>query len=231
MTRKSETVLSSMSAAWLLPIVACVVCAASGSIVADVLPDPQYALTTIVVSYILWGIGVPLALMIMVIYLMRLMLHKLPPKEIMVSMFLPLGPLGQGSYGYVPPPHPPKTLNIYLRVHRANLSYVICENNRIQKLGQVSQKIFPQTHTLRPGTGEIFEILGFFVGLLLWSFGLLWLFFAVASILRTRKFPFNLGWWAFTFPLGVYATSTCQLGREMPSRFFRVMGTVCYDVS
>ncbi|KAB8077468.1 voltage-dependent anion channel [Aspergillus leporis] len=195
MTRKSETVLSSMSAAWLLPIVACVVCAASGSIVADVLPDPQYALTTIVVSYILWGIGVPLALMIMVIYLMRLMLHKLPPKEIMVSMFLPLGPLGQGSYG-------------------------------IQKLGQVSQKIFPQTHTLRPGTGEIFEILGFFVGLLLWSFGLLWLFFAVASILRTRKFPFNLGWWAFTFPLGVYATSTCQLGREMPSRFFRVMGTV-----
>lgn len=70
-------------------------------------------------------------------------------------------------------------------------------------------------------------MLGFFIGLLLWAFGLLWLFFAVASIFRTRKFPFNLGWWAFTFPLGVYATSTCQLGREMPSRFFRVLGTVC----
>ncbi|KAE8389417.1 voltage-dependent anion channel [Aspergillus alliaceus] len=196
MTRSSEITISSMSAAWLLPVVACVVAAASGAIVADVLPDPQYAFGTIIVSYVLWGVGVPLALMIIVIYLLRLMLHKLPPKQLIVSMFLPLGPLGQGSYG-------------------------------IQKLGQVSQKIFPEAHTLRPGTGEVFEMMGFFIGLLLWAFGLLWLFFAVASIIRTRKFPFNLGWWAFTFPLGVYATSTCQLGREMPSRFFRVVGTVC----
>ncbi|KAE8152080.1 voltage-dependent anion channel [Aspergillus avenaceus] len=195
MTRKSEIMLSSMSAAWLLPIVSCVVAAASGSIVAETLPDPQYALGTIVASYVLWGVGVPLALMIMVIYLMRLMLHKLPPKEIMVSMFLPLGPLGQGSYG-------------------------------IQRLGGVANKIFPKTGTLSHGAGEVFEIIGFFIGLLLWAFGLLWLFFAVASILRTRKFPFNLGWWAFTFPLGVYATSTCQLGRELPSEFFRVVGTI-----
>ncbi|KAE8165649.1 voltage-dependent anion channel [Aspergillus tamarii] len=195
MTRKSDIALSSMGAAWLLPVVSCVVCAASGAIVADVLPDSNYALGTIVVSYVLWGVGVPLALMIIVIFLMRLLLHKLPPKEILVSMFLPLGPLGQGSYG-------------------------------IQKLGQVSQNIFPKADVLRPGTGEVFEMLGFFIGLLLWAFGLLWLFFAVASIFRTRKFPFNLGWWAFTFPLGVYATSTCQLGREMPSRFFRVLGTI-----
>ncbi|KAB8262144.1 voltage-dependent anion channel [Aspergillus pseudonomiae] len=195
MTRKSDIALSAMGAPWLLPVVSCVVCAASGAIVAEVLPDPQYALGTIVVSYVLWGVGVPLALMIIVIFLMRLLLHKLPPKEVLVSMFLPLGPLGQGSYG-------------------------------IQKLGQVSQNIFPKTDVLRPGTGDVFEMLGFFIGLLLWAFGLLWLFFAVASIVRTRKFPFNLGWWAFTFPLGVYATSTCQLGREMPSRFFRVLGTI-----
>lgn len=69
--------------------------------------------------------------------------------------------------------------------------------------------------------------MGFVMGLLLWAFGLLWLFFATASVLRARKFPFNLGWWAFTFPLGVYATCTSQLGREMPSRFFKVVGTVC----
>lgn len=101
MTRKSDIALSSMGAAWLLPVVSCVVCAASGAIVADVLPDSNYALGTIVVSYVLWGVGVPLALMIIVIFLMRLLLHKLPPKEVLVSMFLPLGPLGQGSYGYV----------------------------------------------------------------------------------------------------------------------------------
>ena len=88
-----------MTAAWLLPIVSCVVAAASGSIVADVLPDAQLALATILASYILWGIGVPLAIMVICIYLQRLMFYKLPPKGMLVSVFLPLGPLGQGSFG------------------------------------------------------------------------------------------------------------------------------------
>ncbi|PTU16887.1 hypothetical protein P175DRAFT_0541584 [Aspergillus ochraceoroseus IBT 24754] len=195
MTRKTEISLSSMAAGWLLPIVACVVAAASGAIVAEVLPDPQYALGTLIASYVLWGVGVPLALMVITIYLMRLFLYKLPPKAVIVSTFLPLGPLGQGGYG-------------------------------IQKLGSVAQTIFPQTSTLSAGAGEIFYDLGFLVGLILWSFGLLWLFFAIGSIIRCKKFPFNLSWWAFTFPLGVFTTCTCQLARDMPSRFFRVLGTI-----
>ncbi|THC92564.1 hypothetical protein EYZ11_007952 [Aspergillus tanneri] len=82
MTRKSEIDLSSMTAAWLLPIVSCVVAAASAAVVAEVLPNAQYALWTIIVGYALWGMGVPLALMIMTIYLQRLLLHKLPPKAV-----------------------------------------------------------------------------------------------------------------------------------------------------
>ena len=88
-----------MTAAWLLPIVSCVVAAASGAIVSDILPNPQIALWTIITSYILWGIGVPLAMMVICIYLQRLMFHKLPPKATLVSVFLPLGPLGQGGFG------------------------------------------------------------------------------------------------------------------------------------
>lgn len=88
-----------MGAAWLLPIVACVVAAASGAIVAEVLPDPQYALGTLIASIVLWGVGLPFALMVIVIYLMRLMLHNIPENAVIVSMFLPLGPLGQGGYG------------------------------------------------------------------------------------------------------------------------------------
>ncbi|OJJ33507.1 hypothetical protein ASPWEDRAFT_53427 [Aspergillus wentii DTO 134E9] len=194
-TRKSEVTLPSMGAAWLLPIVACVVTAASGGIVASILPQPQYALATILASYILWGVGVPLALMVMAIYLQRLMLHKLPPKAIIVSTFLPLGPLGQGGFG-------------------------------IQKLGLSAREIFPLTNTLHPGTGEALNDMGFLLGLLLWAFGSLWLFFAVGSVLRMKSFPFNLGWWAFTFPLGVYSTCTVQLGRGLPSTFFAVLGTI-----
>ncbi|EAW13284.1 TDT family transporter [Aspergillus clavatus NRRL 1] len=192
---KNESTLPSMGPAWLLPIVACVVAAASGGIVASVLPNPQHALGTLLASYVLWGVGVPLAMMIIGIYLMRLMLHKLPARAIIVSTFLPLGPLGQGGFG-------------------------------IQKLGDVAQKVFPQTQTLRAGAGDVLHDVGVLLGLLLWGFGLLWLFFAVASILYVRRFPFKLGWWAFTFPLGVFSTCTVQLGRELPSRFYAVLGTI-----
>ena len=91
--------LSAMTAVWLLPIVSCVVAAATGAIVADILPNPQHALWTVIASYVLWGIGVPLAMMVITIYLLRLTLHKLPPKAVIVSVFLPLGPLGQGGFG------------------------------------------------------------------------------------------------------------------------------------
>jgi tellurite resistance protein TehA-like permease len=99
MMHMKEMELSAMTAVWLLPIVSCVVAAASGAIVAEVLPDPQHALWTIIASYILWGIGVPMAMMITTIYFQRLSLHKLPPKALIVSVFLPLGPLGQGGFG------------------------------------------------------------------------------------------------------------------------------------
>ncbi|KAL2838990.1 voltage-dependent anion channel [Aspergillus pseudoustus] len=194
-SRNGETHLSSMTAVWLLPIVSCVVAASSGALVADILPNPQHALWTIIVSYVLWAIGLPMALMVMVIYLQRLTLHKIPPKAVIVSVFLPLGPLGQGGFGAM-------------------------------KLGRAAEKIFPQTHTLDPASGPIFATVGFMTGLTLWSFGLVWLFFASASIAKCKNFPFNIGWWGFTFPLGVFTTSTCQLGLELPSKFCRVLGTI-----
>ena len=186
-----------MTAAWLLPIVAPIVAAATGGIVAEVLPNPQHALWTIIVSYILWGTGVPLAMTVLVIYFHRLTVHKLPPREVIVSVFLPLGPLGQGGFG-------------------------------IMQLGKVALQTFPKTSTLQVATanaGDILYVVGWLMALIMWGFGIVWLFFAIASISRS-KFPFNMGWWGFTFPLGVFATATATLGKETPSTFFSVLGTV-----
>lgn len=155
--------LSSMTAAWLLPIVATVVCASSGGIVAGVLPNNQYALWTVIVSYILWGTGVPLATCVMVIYFQRLTVYHLPPREVIVSVFLPLGPLGQGGFG-------------------------------VMQLGKVAMEIFPLTGTLSSSTtnsGEILYVVGWLTATIMWGFGLVWLFFALATISRSR-FPFNM---------------------------------------
>ena len=191
-----DTKLKSMTAVWLLPVVSTIVAAASGGIIADVLPNPSHALWTLTVSYILWGTGVPLAMAVLVIYFQRLTVHSLPPREVIVSVFLPLGPIGQGGFA-------------------------------IMQLGVVAMKVFPVTGTLSARTtnvGEILYVVGWMIALIMWGFRLVWLFFALASISR-NKFPFNIGWWGFTFPLGVFAVSTTQIGKEMPSRFFDVLGT------
>jgi tellurite resistance protein TehA-like permease len=60
----------------------------------------------------------------------------------------------------------------------------------------------------------------------MWAFGLTWLCFALASIYKARPFPFNMGWWGFTFPLGVMALSTMEFGNIFPSLFFKVLGTI-----
>ncbi|VVO62569.1 hypothetical protein PS862_00896 [Pseudomonas fluorescens] len=38
--------------------------------------------------------------------------------------------------------------------------------------------------------------------------------------------PFNLGWWGFTFPLGVYALTTLKLASVLNLTFFGVLGGV-----
>ncbi|KAI4620154.1 hypothetical protein J4E80_004680 [Alternaria sp. BMP 0032] len=174
--------LDRITAAQLLPIAASIVAAGTGARVAEHLSNPQHALGTILASYIMWGMSTPLAMTVLVMYYTRLALHKLPPREIVVSSFLPLGPLGMGGYS-------------------------------ITYLGLVSRRVFPETDFLSdiPMAGDIFFVFGVFLALIMWAFGLTWLCFALASIYKSRPFPFNMGWWGFTFPLGVMALSTMDL--------------------
>ncbi len=122
-----------MTAAWLLPIVPTIVAAASGGIVAEVLPNRQHALWTVVIR----------AMATLVIYFERLTLYRLPPRAVIISCFLPLGPLGRGAFA-------------------------------IMQLGKVSMQLLPRTGTLAPLAGQILYVVGFFVALIMWGFGLVW---------------------------------------------------------
>jgi tellurite resistance protein TehA-like permease len=61
----------------------------------------DYALTIMIASYVMCGVGLLVACGLMVIYFQRLAIHRLPPREVIVSTFLPLGPCGQGGYSLV----------------------------------------------------------------------------------------------------------------------------------
>lgn len=212
MSQNYITSLDRITALQLLPMAATIVAAGAGARVAEILPDQSDALGTILVSYVLWGASTPLAMLLLVIYYQRLAVHKLPSRETIVSCFLPLGPLGFGGFGLV-------SYDVFDRDET--------NEDRIIYLGRVARNLLENGSVLDPMAGSIAYVLGVFISLLMWSFGLIWLAFALATIYHCSPFPFNMGWWGFTFPLGVYAANTIQLGIEMEVMFFKVFGTVC----
>jgi C4-dicarboxylate transporter/malic acid transport protein len=62
-----------------------------------------------------------------------------------------------------------------------------------------------------------FTGVGLIGGLLLWGYGLWWLSMAALITLRYLRegLPFNLGWWGYTFPLGVFSVATVKLGTDL----------------
>lgn len=200
--------LQTTTAALLLPVVPAVVASATGGLVADALlaaGQPRRAALTLVASYVLWGLGLALSACVLALYFHRLTVHSLPPRDAIVSVFLPVGPLGQGGFA-------------------------------IQQLGRVALALArlpdaPLRFGPAPGVdavraAEVLYVLGLFLGLVMWGFALVWVCFALISLATTQRFPFNMGWWGFTFPLGVWATCTGMLAVNLDSAFFRIVTTV-----
>ena len=192
-TRQAHRI-DQMTAVWLLPVVAAEVAAASGGLLVPHLAVSEQ-FSVLVASYVLWAYSVPVALSLLVILLLRLALHKLPPASMAASSWLALGPIATGALGLL-------------------------------VLGSAAPAVF-STHGL-VGIGEIARGLGLLGALLLWGLGLWWLALAVLVTQRQARdgMPFNLGWWGFTFPLGVYALTTLRLGEALAAPFFTGLGTV-----
>lgn len=180
-TRQDHSV-DKMTAVWLLPIVACEVTAASGAQVLQHLPQAG-AVGFLLLNYALWALSVPLAMSILVILVLRLVLHKLPHRDMAASSWLALGPIGTGALGLL-------------------------------LLGERGLSVF--TVAGMPAVGEVAQGLGIVGGAILWGYGIWWLSLAIIVTLRylSEGLPFNIGWWGFTFPLGVYAVGTLTLAKQ-----------------
>lgn len=201
-TRHTQS-LDQITGIWLLPVVAPIVSAASGGIVATVLP-PAHARLTIVVSYIQWGMGFGLAFMIMTLYYARLAIYKIPPGTVIVSAFLPLGPCGQGAFGIL------KLSSTLYQLSKNGQGGLTTKDDSVIMSAAIYGVSIP-------------------LALVIWGLGLVWIVLALASLTDlwiVSNLSFNLGWWGFTFPLGVFCTATTQFGKELDSTGFKVLGTV-----
>ncbi|MFT8676275.1 MAG: TDT family transporter [Acetobacter sp.] len=187
--------LDGMTAVWLLPVVAAEVAGASGGLLAPHLADAHARLVVLVVSYVLWGYSVPVALGILVILVLRMALYKLPHESMAASSWLALGPIGTGALGML--------------VLGGDAPAVFAANG-LAPIGQAAW-----------GIGAV-------AGLALWGLGLWWLALALFITVRYWRdgILFNLGWWAYTFPLGVYTAATYRLGATLHLGFFGAVATV-----
>jgi len=78
------------------------------------------------------------------------------------------------------------------------------------------------------GIGEVMAGVGMLVGIVFWGLGLWWMLLTTLITLRYLQsgIPFNLGWWGFTFPLGVYAVTTLKLGTLLHLAVFQGLGVL-----
>lgn len=181
-----------MTGVWLLPIVPAEVAAVSAGTIAPHISVAAAQFVTLS-GYALWALSVPLAFGILAILFLRLALHKLPHRDMAVSTWLALGPIGTGS-------------------------------TALLLLGDASAKVFAG-EPLYP-MFVMAKGIGLLGGLFLWGVGLWWLGMAALITLRYLKdgLPFNMGWWGFTFPLGVYTASTLALFANTGYRIFEYFG-------
>ncbi len=69
---------------------------------------------------------------------------------------------------------------------------------------------------------------GIIVGLLIWGYGLWWYILAWIITLKFFKdgLPFNMGWWGFTFPVGVFTAATFQLWHITSYKIFEIFAII-----
>lgn len=87
-----------MTALYFIPIVAIVIVATTGGLVAGVIPNQRNQLWTLIISYIFWGVGSPMSWIILTLYFLRLTVHEPLKREVIVSLLLPIGPLGLSGF-------------------------------------------------------------------------------------------------------------------------------------
>lgn len=127
----------------------------------------------------------------------RLILHKLPEQELGTTIWLPLGPIGTGA-----------------------LTLVLL-GDALHGLNSGVTMDYPMLADF----SNIADAFGLISGTLLWGLGIWWFVIAIITTLSyaMKKLSFTMGWWAFTFPLGVYTAASFALYHATNLMMFSVI--------
>lgn len=206
----------SFAATLILPIVSAVVVASAGAVVAHPMMshDPQLARATVIVAYILWGTGTPIAILIIGLWLYRSALFGYPPAGAITAVFLPVGPCGQASFGIA-------AMGRVIRDLAYDHDTFIAPTLSVQTNLHIADAIYAG---------------GIVTSLIIWGLGLVWYILAIIISFgfhfnkTNRTFfsrpQFSLNYWSLTFPIGVFAMGATELAAQLDSDILKVIGTI-----
>ncbi|SCU94807.1 LANO_0E08218g1_1 [Lachancea nothofagi CBS 11611] len=193
----------------LLPVVPLVVLSSSSGIftMSDLFlanTNRNVQLLTLGVTALIWFNALLLTVLILSTYTWNLYVNKIPPVRMIFTMFLVVGPMGQGSYG------------------------ILLFTDNIKKyIEQYYPSVLAdgEIHLISVAVQWSFKVCGIILGLLLISNGIFFTLLSFAAIisyantLKTsnagfRISDFHKGWWAITFPMGTMALGTNELFQQ-----------------
>jgi tellurite resistance protein TehA-like permease len=182
-----DLTLERVNGTWLLSVVAPIVASVPAALLSPFWPAALRG-TMLGVAYGLLGCGVLLAALIIAVFFLRLILHKVPAAPLVPAMWIVVGPLGQSIAGFV-------------------------------ALGGAARSVWPAY-----GAGLAFAAVAY--GVVMWGFAMYWLAMAIVVTIRAMRegVPFTLGWWAFTFPVGVLTAGTVALFRATGAAIYGIVG-------
>ncbi|KAK5220340.1 Plasma membrane sulfite pump involved in sulfite metabolism [Exophiala xenobiotica] len=95
--RQQQHSFSDINGAWFLTFIPLIVDSTVGGAISPYLAYKN-SVTLLVTSFLMWSLGVGMSLVILSLYFWRLMSCQLPPRDAIISTFVPVGPFGMGAY-------------------------------------------------------------------------------------------------------------------------------------
>ncbi|KAK5065343.1 hypothetical protein LTR84_001181 [Exophiala bonariae] len=187
-TRQKAHSLEQVNGVWFLTFIPLIVCSTLGGAVAPHL-SYENGILVLFVSFLMWSLGVGMSFMLVPIYIWRLMSTLLPPQAVIVSTFVPIGPFGMGAYS---------TQQLASGLAR-----------------RIAQRNFTLTNPPQPPSdgayiatiGEAIQWAGIILALFQLAVASFFLVEGVLAICTRAPGPFNVAFWSFVFPCGVYANA------------------------
>ncbi|GMG21021.1 unnamed protein product [Ambrosiozyma monospora] len=206
-----EFKLSDLIATIYLPVVTIMVAASSGSSINQTLTEyPTWQFANCIICYMLWCNALFMGCILFPVYFQKQYLTGLPTKANVFSTFIPVGILGQGSYGIV-----------------------IAFNNFKEMLERGHYESFflginvSEPDKLRNFIASFLHLSSVLIALFLLSMGVCMTMLAIFSIISYgNPGVWVKSMWAATFPLGTMSTGFTALFTYTGLTGFQVMGTI-----